>query len=55
MKNYGSDYSGNFAHIVMYLEVILFISGTFYPNGCSQFDNPEAPDFVKMAFASSFV
>ena len=27
---------------------------TFYPNGCSQFENPEAPDFEKIASASSF-
>ena len=26
---------------------------TFYPNGCSQFENPEAPDFEKSASASS--
>ena len=25
----------------------------FYPNGCSQFENPEAPDFEKIASASS--
>ena len=22
---------------------------TFYPNGCSQFENPDAPDFEKIA------
>ena len=27
---------------------------TFHPNGCSQFENPEAPDFKKNASASSF-
>ena len=26
---------------------------TFYPNGCSQFENPEAPDFEKIASDSS--
>ena len=26
---------------------------TFNPNGCSQFENPEAPDFEKIASASS--
>ena len=25
----------------------------FYPNGCRQFENPEAPDFEKIASASS--
>ena len=25
---------------------------TFYPNGCSQFENPEVPDFEKIASAS---
>ena len=26
---------------------------TFYPNGCSQFENSEAPDFEKIAYASN--
>ena len=26
---------------------------TFYPNGCSQFENPAAPDLKKIASASS--
>ena len=34
----------------MYLEIIV----TFYPNSYSQFENPEAPDFEKIASASSF-
>ena len=31
---------------------IIIIVVTFYPNGCSQFENPEAPDFEKIASAS---
>ena len=27
---------------------------TFYPNGCSQFENPQAPDFEKTASAFSY-
>ena len=34
-----------------YLIIIIIV--TFYPNGCSQFENPEAPDFEKIASASS--
>ena len=30
-----------------------FVIVTFYPNGCSQFENSEAPDFEKIASASS--
>ena len=32
---------------------IIIIAVTFNPNGCSQFENPEAPDFKKIASASS--
>ena len=31
---------------------IIIIIVTFYPNGCSQVENPEAPDFKKIASAS---
>ena len=30
----------------------IIIIVTFYPNGCSQVENPEAPDFEKIASAS---
>ena len=30
------------------LQYIVIIIVTFYPNGCSQVENPEAPDFEKM-------
>ena len=33
---------------------IIIIIVTFYPNGCSQVENPEAPDFEKIASASGF-
>ena len=32
--------------------IIIIIIVTFYPNGCSQVENPEAPDFEKIASAS---
>ena len=32
---------------------IISIIVTFYPNGCNQVENPEAPDFEKIASASS--
>ena len=32
---------------------IVIIIVTFYPNGCSQVENPKAPDFEKIASASS--
>ena len=31
---------------------IIIIIVTFYPNGCSQVENPEAPDFEKIASGS---
>ena len=31
---------------------IIIIIVTFYPNGCSQVENPKAPDFEKVASAS---
>ena len=31
---------------------IIIVIVTFYPNGCSQVENPEAPDFEKIASAS---
>ena len=31
---------------------IIIIIATFYPDGCSQVENPEAPDFEKIASAS---
>ena len=33
--------------------ILLIIIVTFYPNGSSQFENPEAPDFEKIASASN--
>ena len=33
--------------------IIIIIIVTFYPNGCCKFENPEAPDFEKIASASS--
>ena len=33
--------------------IIIIIVVTFYPNGCSRFENPEAPDFEKIASSSS--
>ena len=33
-----------------YINIIIV---TFYPNGCSQLENPEAPDFEEIASASS--
>ena len=32
--------------------IIIIIIITFHPNGCSQVENPEAPDFEKIASAS---
>ena len=34
--------------------IIIFIIVTFYPNGCSQFENPKALDFEEIAFAPSY-
>ena len=33
------------------LRMIIIV--TVYPNGCSQFENPEAPNFEQIASASS--
>ena len=33
----------------------IIIVVTFYPNDCSQFENLEAPDFEKIASASTFL
>ena len=35
-----------------YIIIVIIIIVTFHPNGCSQGENPEAPDFGKIASAS---
>ena len=40
-------------HALVVFTIIIIIIVTFYPSGCSQFENLEAPDFVKIASASS--